>query len=81
MRCLGCIPGGCIDCERDDQEICLECDTGLLLHLDKCVGQCPEGFRASFDGKRCNPKNENPVFWFPLLILSLFAFCVAVGGK
>ena len=61
MRCLGCIPGGCIDCERDDQEICLECDTGLLLHLDKCVGQCPEGFRASFEAveNRINAKINN----------------------
>lgn len=81
MQCLGCVPGGCIDCLREDQEVCIECDTGLLLHLDKCVGQCPEGYRASFDGKKCNPKNENPVFWFPLLILSAFALCVAVGGK
>jgi hypothetical protein len=62
MKCLGCVPSGCIDCLREDQEICIECEDGLLLHLDVCVGQCPEGYRASFDGKKCNRKNENPVF-------------------
>lgn len=81
MKCLGCVPGGCIDCAIEDQEKCLECDTGLYLHLSKCVGQCPEGYRASFDGKSCQLKNENPVFWMPLSILMLFGFCVSIGGK
>jgi hypothetical protein len=81
MKCLGCVPSGCIDCLFEDQEICTECEDGLLLHMDVCVGQCPEGWRASFDGKKCNRKNENPVFWFPLLILSAFAFVVCIGGK
>ena len=79
-RCLGC-QAGCIKCSEKDQDICLECDTLLYLHLDRCRPQCPEKFRPSFDGKRCEPEGELPVIFFPLGILCLLAGAISFGGQ
>jgi hypothetical protein len=79
-RCLGCI-AGCLICDIEDQEICYECEQGLLLHDQKCLGSCPDGFRPAFDGTTCEIEGELPVIWFPLCILTGLAAAISVGGE
>jgi hypothetical protein len=79
-RCKGC-QAGCLKCSEKDQKICLECDSNLYLHKDRCFPQCPDKFRPSFDGKRCEPEGELPVIFFPLGILCLLAGAIAFGGQ
>lgn len=80
MRCLAC-NNGCLECKQENTNICLRCDTELLLHKGKCMSQCPELYRPNFDKTKCEPETDITHIPFPILILVALAAATAYGGQ
>jgi len=51
------------------------------LHDERCLAQCPEKYRPTFNGKECEKEGELPVIYFPLCILCCLAGGISFGGQ
>ena len=82
-KCEGCGPG-CIDCDPEDQRICLQCAEGLMMMEDECVQDCPSGYLSNYDANECKAISDLDIALipFPCLIIALvFFFLSYVGSK
>jgi len=81
--CEGC-GAGCVNCDKEDQRICLKCESKLKLLKGVCISDCPKGYLANFDATECISKAQKDVkvVYFPWLVMSMIVFSLSyVGGK
>ena len=45
------------------------------------MASCPLGWRPDFNGVACEPEGDLPVVYYPVLILSILAAAIAIGGQ
>ena len=82
-KCEGC-GSGCDVCDENDQRICLQCESGLMLHLDACVSDCPKGYLSNYEASSCYPLSDLDIRLIPfpcLIIAAVFLFLSYVGDK
>lgn len=82
-KCEGCGPG-CIDCDPDDQRICLQCADGLMMMDGECVKDCPKGYLSNYSANKCTPLSDLDISLipFPCLIIAAAFFAASyVGSK
>ena len=82
-RCEGC-GSGCDECDANDQRICLKCESGLMMHLDACVSDCPRGYLSNYEASSCYPLSDLDIRLIPfpcLIIAAVFLFLSYVGDK
>ena len=82
-KCEGC-GSGCDVCDENDQRICLQCESGLMMHLDACVSDCPKGYLSNYEASSCYPLSDLDIRLIPfpcLLIACVFLFLSYVGDK
>lgn len=81
--CEGCGPG-CIDCDPDDQRICLQCAKGLMSMDNDCVTDCPSGYLSNYSANECRRISDLDIHLIPfpcIIIAVVFFFLSYVGSK
>jgi len=81
FTCEGCLTG-CSLCEKQNQKVCIKCESGLYLFEGNCTASCPSGYSVNLQKTACVKGSilDLPIVYFPFLICALVGVAISLGG-